>query len=260
MIEQDIYRSSSYYIALGNLNSGDVKCQVELNLTIRAFIYDTTEAYYKCTFTDGLCNLSILFHQGNSVVLTSFGPEQMTGLSDCHMDQDGLHILLALVEFFLLVTLITTFTNIPSLNTIFLLKGGMSAVMLVAINCLIKFQYSREDETSVSYRSTRAPLLSSKDDDISSWGSSYDSVSSDEADLEDSLAVSVEGTSTRNGENSNNTQRLYAICFDAPRECFFLPCGHCAACYACGTRIAGAFGTCPICRQNMKKVGKIFTV
>ena len=111
--------------------------------------------------------------------------------------------------------------------------------MLVAFNFLNKLQFTREDETSVRYgeiASARAPLLSRKDDDISSWGSSYDSVSSDEADLEDFLAVSVGGTSTRDGENSNNTRRLCAICFDAPRDCFFLPCGHCVACYACGTR------------------------
>lgn len=54
--------------------------QVELNLTVRAFIYNTTEAYYRCTFTNGQCSLSILFPEGNSVVLTSPGPEQVNVL------------------------------------------------------------------------------------------------------------------------------------------------------------------------------------
>lgn len=116
----------------------------------------------------------------------------------------------------------------------------MTAIMLVAFNFLNKFQFTRGGETNLHYgenASARAPLLSNKDDDISSWGSSYDSVSSDEADLEDFLAAgSVEGTSIREGENSNNTRRLCAICFDAPRDCFFLPCGHCVACFACGSR------------------------
>ncbi|XWS59964.1 hypothetical protein CRYUN_Cryun08bG0167400 [Craigia yunnanensis] len=239
MIEQDIYRSSSYYIALGNMNSEDV--EVELYLTIKALIYNTTEAYYRCTFTNGLCSLSILLHQGNSVVLTSPGPEQNTSADDWSV----------------------RLSYGPRWITYIVGVGGMTAVMLVGFNFLNKFQFSREDETSVPYgdiASTRAPLLSRKDDDITSWGSSYDSVSSDEADLEDFLAVSVEGTSTRDGENSNNTRRLCAICFDAPRDCFFLPCGHCVACYACGTRIEEAAGTCPICHRNMKKVRKIFTV
>ncbi|XP_021289299.1 uncharacterized protein LOC110420346 isoform X1 [Herrania umbratica] len=240
MIQQDIYRSSSYYIALGNLNSEDV--EVELNITVRAFIYNTTEAYYRCTFGNGLCSLSVLFPQGNSVVLTSPGQEQSTSADDWSV----------------------RLSYGPRWITYIVGVGGMTAIMLVAFNFLNKFQFTRGGETNVSYRenaSARAPLLSHKDDDISSWGSSYDSVSSDEADLEDFLAAgSVEGTSIREGENSNNTRRLCAICFDAPRDCFFLPCGHCVACFACGSRIAEAAGTCPICRRNMKKVRKIFTV
>ncbi|XWS55535.1 hypothetical protein CRYUN_Cryun09bG0008400 [Craigia yunnanensis] len=239
MIEQDIYRSSSYYIALGNLNSEDV--EVELNLTVRAFVYNTTEAYYRCTFVNGLCSLSILFPRENSVVLTSPGPEQSTSADDWSV----------------------RLSYGPRWITYIVGIGGMTAIMLVAFNFLNKFQFTREAETSVRFgeiASTRAPLLSRKDDDISSWGSSYDSVSSDEADLEDFLVGSLEGTSIKDGENSNNTRRLCAICFDAPRDCFFLPCGHCVACYACGTRIAEAAGTCPICGRNMKKVRKIFTV
>ncbi|GKV06024.1 hypothetical protein SLEP1_g17961 [Rubroshorea leprosula] len=72
VIQQDIYKSSSYYIALGNLNSEDV--EVELNVRVRAWKYNTTEAYYKCTFTQGQCSLSVLFPKENSVVLTSSGP------------------------------------------------------------------------------------------------------------------------------------------------------------------------------------------
>lgn len=86
----------------------------------------------------------------------------------------------------------------------------------------------------------RAPLLLEKDDDISSWDSSYDSVSHDEDELEQWLqlqaATFVEGKPLINEEESNNLRRLCAICFDAPRDCFFLPCGHCATCFTCGTR------------------------
>lgn len=84
-------------------------------------------------------------------------------------------------------------------------------------------------------RSERAPLLSQKDDDISSHGSSYDSISQDEQDLDELLAVnsSLEGKTLAQGEN---LYRLCASCFDARRDCFFLPCGHCVTCFNCGTR------------------------
>lgn len=113
-------------------------------------------------------------------------------------------------------------------------------LMFLAFDYINKFQFGREEGRDVQYgdgRSERAPLLSYKDDDLSSWGSSYDSLSHDEDDIEDLLALGApEGKSLGDGENSNNTRRLCAICFDAPRDCFFLPCGHCVACFECGTR------------------------
>ncbi|OMO85057.1 Zinc finger, RING/FYVE/PHD-type [Corchorus capsularis] len=216
-IEQDIYSSSSYYIALGNLNSEDI--EVTLNITVRAIIYNTTEAYYRCTLTDGDCSLSILFPQGNSVVLTSPGPDQSSSANDWSVK----------------------LSYGPRWMTYILGIGVMTVIMLFGFDFLNKLHFGRQNVTSGRYgaiASSRAPLLPNKDDDITSWGSSYDSISSDEADLEDFLPAagsSVEGTSL-DGENSNNTRRLCAICFDAPRDCFFLPCGHCVACFACGTR------------------------
>lgn len=51
--------------------------QVQLNFTVNALLYDTSEAYYKCTFTDTSCSLKVLFPSGNVGVLTSPGPEQV---------------------------------------------------------------------------------------------------------------------------------------------------------------------------------------
>jgi hypothetical protein len=75
MITQDIYKSASYYVAVGNLNTEEV--EVQLNLRVKAYLYNTTEAYYKCTFTDGVCGLDILFPNGNAAVLTSPSTEQV---------------------------------------------------------------------------------------------------------------------------------------------------------------------------------------
>ncbi|KAH7514628.1 hypothetical protein FEM48_Zijuj11G0109500 [Ziziphus jujuba var. spinosa] len=250
IIQQDIFKSSSYYVAVGNLNSERV--EVQLNLTIKAFLYNTTGAYYKCTFTQGTCSMNILFPKGNAAVLTSPGLEQGGPIDEWN---------------------IKLYYG-PRWATYIVGIGGLTVIMLLLFNFLNKFQCTHGDGTRGQYeviRPEREPLLSNKDDDLSSWGSSYDSVSHDEDDLEEFLALGPhEGKSLGDGENSNNTRRLCAICFDAPRDCFFLPCGHCVACFACGTRqidlhtyparIAEVDGTCPICRRNMRKVRKIFTV
>ncbi|KAL6336508.1 hypothetical protein AAG906_022449 [Vitis piasezkii] len=62
-VQQNIYTSSSYYVAVGNTNLEEV--EVQLNLTVKALQYNTTGAYSKCNLTQGKC-----------AVITSPGPEQ----------------------------------------------------------------------------------------------------------------------------------------------------------------------------------------
>ncbi|KAH9672949.1 E3 ubiquitin-protein ligase APD2 [Citrus sinensis] len=234
VIHQHIFTSSSYYVGLGNLNSEEV--EVQLNLRLRAFLYNTSDAYYKCTFADGLCSLSVLFPNGNAIVLTSPKTEQDTS-------NDNWQVRVSYEPRWLSYVV-----------------GGMTMIMLAAFNFLNKFLCEREGGIGFQHgdvESARAPLLSHKDDDLSSWGSSYDSISTDEGNLEEFLtASSLEGKSLRDGEDSNNTRRLCAICFDAPRDCFFLPCGHCVACFKCGTSdfcpgdIRDSHGTCLNLREE----------
>ena len=124
--------------------------------------------------------------------------------------------------------------------TTFLHAGVMTVLILLAFRFFNMSHTTAEGGTGFQageVRTERAPLLLHKDDDVSSWDSSYDSVSHDEEDLEEQLAASsTEGQQITEGENINDTRRLCVICFDAPRDCFFLPCGHCAACFACATR------------------------
>ncbi|KVI11434.1 hypothetical protein Ccrd_010156 [Cynara cardunculus var. scolymus] len=69
LIQQNILQSGRYHIAVGNLNSEVV--EVQLNMSARAFIYDTSDAYYKCTFAQGPCVTSLLFLEENHAVLTT---------------------------------------------------------------------------------------------------------------------------------------------------------------------------------------------
>ncbi|KAM3216968.1 E3 ubiquitin-protein ligase APD1-like [Capsicum annuum] len=85
--------------------------------------------------------------------------------------------------------------------------------------------------------SQQTPLLSHKDDDLASCGSSCDDLSQDDEYNEDALDLNApQGRQVKDGEFNSNIRRLCAICFDAPRNCFFLPCGHHASCFECGTR------------------------
>ncbi|KAL2337071.1 hypothetical protein Fmac_011517 [Flemingia macrophylla] len=237
MISQEISWSSSYYVALGNL---DEDVEVALNISVRASLHNTTNAYYKCALTNSPCSLNIFFPEGSAAVLVTPGPQQN-----------------ASNEWYVKLS------YGPRWVTYIFGIGGLTLLVFWAFNILNKLQCAREDRAgfrSEGAEPQRAPLLSPKDDDLSSWGSSYDSLSQDEEDLDFLPGGLIDGKFSGDGETSNNTRRLCAICFDAPRDCFFLPCGHCVACFACGSRIAEADGICPVCRRNMKKVRKIFTV
>ncbi|CAB4282273.1 unnamed protein product [Prunus armeniaca] len=238
-IQQEIPKSSYYYIAVGNLNPESV--EVELEFNIKSVHYNTTKAYYKCFLDNQLCSLKLSLLGASAVVITSPGPKE--GVPD-----DDWYIRLSYG---------------PRWVMYFLGSGVMTVLLLMAFRFCNIFQNPSEDRTEFQAgeaESEQTPLLSPKDDDVLSWGSSYESVSNNEEDLEESLEVSsLVGKSINEGDN-NNTRRLCVICFDGPRDCFFLPCGHCAACFTCGTRIAEEAGTCPICRRRMKKVRKIFTV
>ncbi|CAK9143995.1 unnamed protein product [Ilex paraguariensis] len=76
------------------------------------------------------------------------------------------------------------------------------------------------------------------------------------------------GTSEEDEEsgncNNSSSEDLYdgkicVICYDEPRDCFFIPCGHCATCYVCAQRIMdGERKACPVCRKFINKVRKLF--
>ncbi|CAN0927929.1 E3 ubiquitin-protein ligase APD2 [Linum grandiflorum] len=237
-IYQRISSSSLYYVAVGNIYSRTV--QVQLKIKIRALMYDTSEAYYKCSFPDGRCSLPVSFLTDNPVVLTTPGRKQASLREEWDVKV----------------------SYGPRWALYILGIATLSILMLVAVNLLNKFRCMNEERSgTVRTRPETAPLLSNKEDDLSSWGSSYESVSNDENNLDEFMGAGPqEGKSSRDGDDSSYTRRLCAICFDAPRDSFFLPCGHCVACFACGTRIAEVSGICPICRRHMKKVKKIYTV
>lgn len=93
------------------------------------------------------------------------------------------------------------------------------------------------------------------------------------------------------GSSSSSSEDLYdaklcVICYDEQRNCFFVPCGHCATCYDCAQRYSfddhvlcnicvtsknhshknifcrimeGESKVCPICRRLIHKVRRLFS-
>ncbi|KAJ8437936.1 hypothetical protein Cgig2_031452 [Carnegiea gigantea] len=196
-LELEIFTSDAYYVAVGNLNSDTTA--VALNITVHSLLYDTSDAYFKCSLSNHICSFRLR-----------------------------------------------------------LMKIGTSRL------CNL-YQFNSRDEAAQQATNNgeeHEPLLSPKGDERSSWGSSYDSIPNDEEDLEEKLLEGYPevGKVFKEGEVNCNPRRLCVVCFDGPRDCFFLPCGHCATCFPCGSRIAEEAATCPICRRKMKKVRKIFAV
>ncbi|KAK1314438.1 hypothetical protein QJS10_CPA06g02580 [Acorus calamus] len=111
--------------------------------------------------------------------------------------------------------------------------GAVTLAILLACKVFIKCQSGGETNLQAGDNfARRAPLLTRKDDDETSWSSSYDSTSHE---YPEESATNLESKPLKEGE-SNSSQHFCVICFDSPRDCFFLPCSHCAACFTCGTR------------------------
>ncbi|XVF19865.1 hypothetical protein REPUB_Repub11eG0147800 [Reevesia pubescens] len=236
-IQQEIPKSANYYIAVGNLNSEEV--EIHLNFSVSALIYDTSQAYYRCSLGDRLCSLELHLLEENAAVLSSPGFNEETSNAIWYVKV----------------------SYGPRWITYFVGSGVMTVLVLLAFGfCKMSQRRDGSRFHAGEIETERAPLLPEKDDDISSWGSSYDSASHDEEDLEQWLAATPPEGKPLNEGKSTDPRRHCVVCFDAPRDCFFLPCGHCATCFTCGTRIAEDAGICPICRRKMKKVRKVFTV
>lgn len=137
-----------------------------------------------------------------------------------------------------LLAYLTFYYSVVILQWFFFLAGvGLMTLMIfMAFQIFSSLQCDTQENTThqtAEVTTERRPLLANKDDDSQSLGSSYESVSHDEEDIEEQPATGPE--LLKDGE-INNSQELCAICCDAPRDCFFLPCGHCAMCFTCGTR------------------------
>ncbi|KAK9124497.1 hypothetical protein Sjap_014099 [Stephania japonica] len=238
IVQQKIVEPSDYYVAVGNLNLEDVKVRVDIG--VQALRYNTSNAFYNCSLVHGFCSLKLPFLQPTYAVLTSSGPDQGTTNGD----------------------LLVQVSENPRWVIYLIGSVAIACLLFLIFKICMSCQFTVRDGNSIGTGETvsaRAPLLARKDDELSCSGCSYDSVSHDDEDLEEWLARASQTKPDKDAEITN-PQSVCAICFDGPRDCFFLPCGHCVSCFSCGMRIVEEAGTCPVCRRKMKKVRKIIAV
>ncbi|KAK9755761.1 hypothetical protein RND81_01G048600 [Saponaria officinalis] len=240
-ITQDITESDVYYVAVSNLNLNTV--QVYLNITIQSLLYNTSNADFNCYLSNHNCSFKLKLLKPNVAVVTTPGPSQI--------NTDN--------EFYIEVSFAPQWLTYCAGSCI------VTALVLAMFRCCGKTQHEITYDTENQIRENaaeREPLISDKSHESSSMCSSYESTSNEEDDVEENNVKrqGLEGNITKDGGSNSKSSRLCAICFDAPKDCFFVPCGHSVACFSCGSRIAEEAGTCPICRRKMKKVRKIFLV
>ncbi|KAG2326487.1 hypothetical protein Bca52824_009215 [Brassica carinata] len=215
------------------LNFEMVFVQVELDIDVRAVLYDTKEPpFYKCDFSKSACTFNTMPFVGTSIVLTS--PSHRPG------------VLAEEQEWFIRISYQARWTSYA------IVTGLVICFIMLALKLNKWLQHYGEEKYVMDDDSSTISLLVNKDDDVSSMCSWTESVTAYDADRED--------FSGNESEASYGNRTRCAICFDTHRDCFFLPCGHCFTCYQCGTKIAEAAGKCPICRKKIKNVKLIYTV
>lgn len=237
-IEHEVDKDEEYYIAIGNLNSHSM--EVHLDFKFNGILYDTTKAEYTCPLQNDLCGVK-LFLLGDSYAILSTPSPKESGESD---------------EWYVRLS------YGPRWLTYLVGSGGFTLLIVGIIKFVTKLQ-AGPGESGVQREylpPERTPLITQKDDDDdSSCGSSYVSLSigEEEDELNFPGSSGVEDNDIKSRKNNDIYQRrLCAICFDAPRDSFFLPCGHCVTCSTCGMRISEETNMCPICRKKIRKVKK----
>ncbi|XP_030498963.1 E3 ubiquitin-protein ligase APD2 isoform X1 [Cannabis sativa] len=221
-MEYVIEEDERYYLDIINSNSRSIVVALSVNVT--SMMYDITKAKNKCSTSKGSCRLKTILSYTHYVILTT--------PNDGHLE--GWYLELSFVA------RVITYIAILGFITIFILL-------------ILKYLGSCDGDvserpaiynTAVDEVAETRPMLSEKP-----IRCTYGTVEHEEDESEASSSTSEELYDAK----------LCVICYDDQRNCFFVPCGHCATCYDCAQRIMdGESKVCPICRRLVHKVRRLF--
>lgn len=203
---------------IGTTNLSPRSIMVVMNVNVSSKMYDSTKAKSMCSTGSGTCHLDLLFPNTQYVVVTT--PN--------NGDPGQWYIEVAFIA--RLVTYICILGVIVII--IFLMLK-----LLGACN-----EENHEPEHPVTGAAAETAHL-----------------------LPEKVFRLPYGTDEEDGESSRGSSsgdlydgKICVICYDVPRSCFFVPCGHCATCQDCANRIMEVeTRVCPICRRLIHKVRKV---
>lgn len=220
-LEYAIEEDDSYRLEIINSNSRSII--VILNLNVSSKMYDTTKANSSCSAIKGSCRLRLLFPDIRYVLVTT---PNNGNLDDWYLELSFMARILSYI----------------------VILGSV----MVAIYLMLKSLGACDSETETPIEPTTVqevtethPLLPEKP-----IGCTYGTAGHEEDE--------------ESGGSSSSSEDLYddklcVICYDDQRNCFFVPCGHCATCYDCALRIMNEESkVCPICRRLVHKVRRLF--
>ncbi|KAK9270327.1 hypothetical protein L1049_025905 [Liquidambar formosana] len=205
---------------VGIINTNPKSIIMNMNVNVSSKMYDITKAKSMCSTSNGSCQLKLLFPNTQFVVLST--PN--------NGDLGGWYVELSFVARVITYVAILGFVVI----VIFLILKYLGACD----------GESNTGDVTVREISETSPLMPEKPIRFT-----YGTGEEDE----------------ESGMSSSTSDDLYdgkicVICYDGQRNCFFVPCGHCATCYDCAQRIVeGENKVCPICRRLIHKVKKLFS-
>lgn len=210
-----------YYIGIANLQQTSM--QMLLKIEIKAKVYETNEAAFWCPLDAKPCTIGLSL-KGSEVAL----------LTTPDMPQEGVDV------WYMTVSYNTRWA------TYIITYGALGLVLFSIYSC------QRKSKRRDKFYSEVAPMSSQTG--AAAYCGSAPTVGNvcpyDESHINSSGAdrVSVEIPE----------ENLCTICTEQPKNSFFQPCGHCATCYRCALRIKERSPECPICRQPIEGIGKIY--
>ncbi|CAK8569468.1 unnamed protein product [Lathyrus sativus] len=226
IVEED----DRYHIGVLNMNARNII--LTMNVNVSAKIYDTTKSTNMCSTRTGSCKLGTFFPITYYVILTS--PKNG---NNYYNDDDAWYVEVSfLARVFSYITLL----------------GIFMVVIFLILRCLGPGDGGDNYNVVGEQEVTETEPLVSAQTNIVTYGTNklQEKKDSDSESESDALSSSSE-------ELYN--EKLCIICYDEQRNCFFVPCGHCATCYNCAQRIVdGQSKVCPVCRRLLHRVRRLF--
>ncbi|GKV04529.1 hypothetical protein SLEP1_g16682 [Rubroshorea leprosula] len=228
--EYTIEEDNKYNVRVTNKNHRSINISMTLNVTSR--MYDLTKAKNICSTQTGSCQLKLRFPNTQFLVLTT--PD--------NVDVGGWYIELSFVARVITYIAILGFF-IAIIFWLLKYLGACDAGESVVDTAPMEIQY--DYDRTIATETT--PMLTEKHL-RATYGTGKEREDDDET-----------GSSSSSSEDLYDA-KLCVICYDDQRNCFFVPCGHCATCYNCAQRILSEDNKmCPICRRLIHKVRRLFT-